>query len=40
MLPAWHKFEEGTRTVTFPVQLNPTQELLLRLLEVPQEAYV
>lgn len=37
---AWHEFEEGRRTVTFPVELNPTQELLLRLLDVPQDAYV
>jgi len=37
---AWHEFEEGRRTVTFPVELNPTQELLLQLLDVPKEAYV
>ena len=37
---AWHEFEEGRRTVTFPVELDSTQELLLRLLDVPREAYV
>jgi transposase len=36
---AWHEYEEGPRAVTFPVQLTPTQELLLTLLDMPTTAY-
>ncbi len=36
---AWHEFQEGERTVAFPVQLNSTQEQLLDLAGVPRERY-
>ena len=36
---AWSEFQEGERTVTFPVELNDTQKLLLKLAEVPQTLY-
>lgn len=36
---AWHSFQEGERVLTFPVQLNETQKLLLDLGGVPQTLY-
>ena len=36
---AWTEFQEGERTVTFPVELNNAQKLLLKLAEVPQTLY-
>lgn len=36
---AWHEFEEGGRLVAFPVELNPTQKLLIDLTGVPRERY-
>lgn len=36
---AWVEFEQAGDLVTFPLQLNATQKLLLSLLEVPKEVY-
>jgi len=35
----WHEVEEGGRVIAFPVELNPTQKLLLDLAGVPSERY-
>ncbi len=36
----WHEFERGEDLVTFPVQLTPLQQRLLRLLGVEKEIYL
>lgn len=36
---AWYEFQEGERIVTFPIELNSTQKLLLELAEVPPTLY-
>lgn len=36
---AWHEYQEGERVVSFPVELAKTQELLLKLAEVPATLY-
>ncbi|MFQ5382171.1 MAG: IS1634 family transposase [Dehalococcoidia bacterium] len=36
---AWHEFQEGERLVSFPVEVDQTQELLLDLSGVPQALY-
>jgi transposase len=36
---AWHEFQEGERTVSFPIELNHTQKMLLELAEVPPTLY-
>jgi transposase len=35
----WYEFERGGETVTFPIQLSPLQNLLLRLLDMDPSAY-
>jgi len=36
---AWHEFQEGERVVSFPVEINSTQRLLLDLADVPRHLY-
>jgi transposase len=36
---AWYQFQEGTRVVTFPTEINETQKLLLELADVPLHLY-
>jgi transposase len=36
---AWTEFQEGDRVVTFPVDLSPTQKLLLGLADAPSSLY-
>lgn len=35
----WYEFERGGETVTFPIQLSPLQEHLLRLLDMDPSIY-
>ncbi len=36
---AWHDFQENERIVSFPIELNSTQKMLLELAEVPPTRY-
>lgn len=36
---SWHAFQEGDRSISFPVELKPVASLLLRLANVPTELY-
>lgn len=36
---AWHGFQEGDRSIRFPVELSPTAYQLLDLADVPRELY-
>ena len=36
---AWHEFQEGERALSFPIELNRNQKMLLKLAEVPLTLY-